>query len=57
MVDSTFDNIPLDRDLKSQYLSICLDVYCPGQSVFLREEVPLHGFLVIEQMIRKVVED
>ena len=37
------------------FYSVCLDVYCPGQSIYLREESQQLGFTVMEESIRKVV--
>ena len=32
-----------------------LDVYCPGQSIYLREESPQNGYFLLEQAVMNVV--
>lgn len=52
MIDSPWGKLSgITKDQKNSYLSVCLDIYCPSQSLLVREENSVHGFYTVEQMI------
>ena len=55
MLDSPWEQLPQLKDLQTDYLTVTLDVYCPGQSIFLREESPQNGYFLLEQAVMNVV--
>ena len=59
MVDSPWEHIPLKSSSNEQksHLSICLDIYCPSQHVYLRQELASHGFYTVEQAILRHVRE
>lgn len=36
-------------------MTICVDVYCPSQTVFLRQEAPKNGLESLDRIMRRIV--
>ena len=57
MVDSSWNKVPQgSSSLDEKLLTISVDVYCPSQTIFLRQESARIGMSAVQQMIQRVVQ-
>jgi len=55
MVDSSWENLPASKTGTTSYMSVVVDVYCPGQIVHLQQDNVVNGFWALDQLVTNMV--